>query len=492
MWSSVTSAHVRSTSPDLDNIALPSAPSLFGGSPSTRSPDGIAFVSVHAGAGFLHPSKHADIQLLLQSAINAALQQAASVDEAVVIALSVLESSPLTNAALGSCLSEDGRVECEASMVMGTGAMGSVGAVSGVNHSIQVAHRLAKERTEEGLVGDLGRIRPIFLVGDAVYRYAKECGLEVCAPHEVQQHNTTAQTKAIWAHYKDVIERHGSAREPPQQRVDAEQTAAAAATTAGESARMGIPPQTFSSSTPDTVGAIACDYSGRVCAGTSSGGIWMKPAGRLGSSAVPGAGCYSVNGSHIRGAAADEHKVSVRPSATASVSGCGEDITEQFLAMRCCDLLRESAYVAESAQAATPSAGVEAPGASASASTAMHKIMRQLIVKNQSLPASMAPIKRRRRNESGTQDTLAQDGGLSTGLIAMRALKRPPAEELELHFTWAHTSRHFAIGFAAGDDRGENYEGQAWISVQDEQATKSGTMKMGEFHKKLQRPAQTR
>ena len=480
MWSSVMTMPVRATSPELSNIGLTSS-SGFGVTPSSRPSPGIAFIALHAGAGFLHPSKHGEIQALLQSAINAALQQGGSIDEAVVIALSVLESSPLTNAALGSCLTEDGRVECEASIVMGTGATGSVGAVTGVDHAIQVAHRLAKERNENGLIKELGRVRSIFLVGEGVYRYAQQSGLAVVPRDQIDQHNTTPQTKAIWKHYKDIIDKQASKR---QQRGNQQLFGP----TSGEPIKdEGLEPQGSSpSSTPDTVGAIACDYMGRVCAATSSGGIWMKPAGRLGSSAVPGAGCYAVNGDHIYGKGED-NKPTVEASAAASVSGCGEDIMEQIMAMKCCDMMRHSRDVGRPTEAPSrdPDHG---NSTSTNSSKGMHHIMRLLMVKEHALPASTASTKKRRRNDSGSQNTLVEDGGLSTGIIALKALERAPGEALELHFSWAHTAHHFSVAFAAGDDLGQTYEGQAWVSTQDKLAVERRTMKIGNFHKALHLP----
>ena len=347
-----------------------------------------------AGAGFLHPSKHEEIRVLLQSAINTALRQGGSIDEAVVIALSVLESSPLTNAALGSCLTEDGRVECEASIVMGNGAMGSVGAATGVDHAIQVAHRLARERNDDGLIKELGRVRPISLVGEGVYRYAQQCGLAVAARDQLDQHNTTPQTKAIWRHYKDMIDRHATKR---QQRGDQKRSGLSLVEPTKDER---LEPQGGSpSSTPDTVGAIACDYMGRMCAGTSSGGIWMKPMGRLGSSAVPGAGCYAVNGDHAH-RHGNEREATIEASAATCVSGCGEDIMEQFMAMRCCDMMRHSRDAAYPTDASSRDLdhGVSTP---TNASMVMHDITRSLMVKEQALPASMASTKKREKERLG-------------------------------------------------------------------------------------------
>jgi hypothetical protein len=139
MWSSpapLPPLPGRPLSPQLSRIHALSSKS----SPSPELTDcwssTVAFIALHAGAGHLHPTNHSQISSLLQSACNTALQQATTVEEAVVIAVSVLEASPLTNAALGSCLTEEGKVECEASIVFGNGAFGSVGAVTGVDHPV--------------------------------------------------------------------------------------------------------------------------------------------------------------------------------------------------------------------------------------------------------------------------------------------------------------------------------------------------------------------
>lgn len=92
------------------------------------------FVAVHVGAGYHSPSN----EKALRSAMKRACLAAASVlrkgsgrcVDAVSVAIQVLEDDPSTNAGRGSNLTEDGHVECDASIMDGdSGAFGAVGAV---------------------------------------------------------------------------------------------------------------------------------------------------------------------------------------------------------------------------------------------------------------------------------------------------------------------------------------------------------------------------
>ncbi|KAI3835434.1 hypothetical protein MKX03_034524 [Papaver bracteatum] len=137
------------------------------------------FIALHVGAGYHAPSNEKSLKSVMRRACLAAasvLCQGPGVCmDAVSAAIQVLEDDPSTNAGRGSNLTEDGHVECDASIMDGaSGAFGAVGAVPGVRNAIQIATCLAKEQTGPSL---LGQIPPIFLVGEAAREWGKSKGI---------------------------------------------------------------------------------------------------------------------------------------------------------------------------------------------------------------------------------------------------------------------------------------------------------------------------
>src|SRR4051794_12981001 len=108
-------------------------------------------MAVHCGAGYHNPKNTNNYKTVMSNACRAASrllstpsgntnEQDRSI-EAVSLAISVLEDSEYTNAGLGSNLTENGTVECDACITSGTfnGLYGSVGAVMGVKNPIYLA-----------------------------------------------------------------------------------------------------------------------------------------------------------------------------------------------------------------------------------------------------------------------------------------------------------------------------------------------------------------
>src|SRR3989442_10536100 len=162
------------------------------------------------------------------------LARGGSALEAVVEAVVVLEDDPHFNAGLGSVLTVEGTLEMDASVMAGeTLAAGAVGVVSGVSNPV----RLARAVLAEG--------REVLLVGEAAAALGERHGLPRCAPEAL----VTEEARRRWRE-----------RRPP---------------------------------TGETVGAVARDGTGHVAAATSTRGVAGKRSGRVGDSAVIGAGTYA-------------------------------------------------------------------------------------------------------------------------------------------------------------------------------------------------------
>jgi len=201
--------------------------------PDTRS----ATIVVHGGAGRESPGERPARRAGVRRAVEAGwrvLAAGGGALDAVVAAVALLEDDPAFNAGLGSVLTSDGEIEMDASVMAGdTLAAGAVGAVRGVRNPVQ----LARAVLEEG--------REVLLVGASARALAAARGLVVCEPEAL----VTEEARQRW-----------QAQQPGP----------------GE-----------------TVGAVARDARGHVAAATSTGGVAGKRSGRIGDSALIGAGTYA-------------------------------------------------------------------------------------------------------------------------------------------------------------------------------------------------------
>ena len=193
---------------------------------------------IHGGAGVADPAcsaaQHAGCAAALDAGWRVLTERGSALD-AVCAAVALLEDDPAFNAGVGSCLTSDGTVEMDAALMEGSGLRaGAVAVISGVRNPVRLARAI------------LDDARHVMLAGPAAEIFALAAGIETCSPSAL----VTERQRQRWQ------------------------------------ARRAAPPT-------GTVGAAAVDLSGRVAAGTSTGGIFYKLPGRIGDSALIGAGTYA-------------------------------------------------------------------------------------------------------------------------------------------------------------------------------------------------------
>jgi beta-aspartyl-peptidase (threonine type) len=162
-----------------------------------------------------------------------------------------MENSPLFNAGKGAVFTHDGKNEQDATIV--DGATGMAGAVAGVKHianPIDLA-RLVMEKSSH-----------VLLIGDGAEVFAVTEGMRLV--DEKYFH-----TDRRWNQLQKALAKEREAGEH--------------AVRLSEDDRHG------------TVGAVALDKSGNLAAATSSGGMTNKKFGRVGDSALVGAGTWADN-----------------------------------------------------------------------------------------------------------------------------------------------------------------------------------------------------
>ena len=227
---------------------------------------------LHGGAGPDSPAGAAERQAACASAYAAGwsiLAAKGHAVDAVTAVVAALEDAPLFIAGVGSCLTHAGTVEMDASIMDGRRlAAGAVAAVSTALHPIHVARAVM----DDG--------RHVLLAGAGADSFARACGLPLAPSAD---HVITPRQRQRWADM--------------------------------EAADGG------------TVGAVACDVDGHVAAATSTGGLMHKLPGRVGDSAIIGAGTFAD-----------------AAAGAASATGTGEAIIRVGLAKAAVDRLRDGRH----------------------------------------------------------------------------------------------------------------------------------------------------
>ncbi|KAF8306998.1 N-terminal nucleophile aminohydrolase [Clavulina sp. PMI_390] len=310
----------------------------------TTIPHSPQIVLVHGGAGYHAKTTEKAVRTALRNACKVSIDALNSSTSshstssaagssgglnALRLAISSLEDDPILNAGLGSNLTMQGQVECDASIMVGSDAtFGSVAAVSGFRNPIRLAACIL-EHSRVQLPYSL--LHPLTLAVEGATTFAQSHGLSdlVVAPSDLITERTTRE----WKRWKTRLEQGAS------NNVEA---------TRSENVD-DYPDINDDLPRLDTVGGIVLDGKGDLVAGVSrygvgqspsgaqltedaSGGLLLKQPGRVGQAAVFGAGCYAISPSG-------------EPIGVAcSVSGEGELIIRANLARRLCEAIMESLH----------------------------------------------------------------------------------------------------------------------------------------------------
>ena len=185
------------------------------------------------------------LELVLQSGAKI-LQKGGSSVDAVETCIRLMEDSPLFNAGKGAVLTEEGKIELDASIMDGkTLKAGAVAGVKTIKNPISAA-RAVMEKTKH-----------VMLINGGAEKFAKESGLEIVD-------SSYFITGERMEQYEKMIREQDKSK-------------------TGKEEKHG------------TVGVVALDQDGNLAAGTSTGGMPGKMRGRVGDTPIIGAGTYADN-----------------------------------------------------------------------------------------------------------------------------------------------------------------------------------------------------
>lgn len=211
-------------------------------------------IVIHGGAGtILKKNMTPEKEEKYISALNMALdigekilQSGGSAIDAVEMTIQYMEDQPIFNAGRGAVFTNSGGNEHDASIMYGLDQnAGASGGTSNVKHPISLA-RAVMEKSDH-----------VMLSGKGAETFAQEQNLEIVDP-------SYFFTESRWESLQRIKNREAEKSEM-------------------EAGKRG------------TVGCVALDKEGNICAGTSTGGMTNKRYNRIGDSPIIGAGTYADN-----------------------------------------------------------------------------------------------------------------------------------------------------------------------------------------------------
>jgi len=249
-WVFALSLLIFACSPTLQSDSS-SAVSEQGGVPVEQMDWSIV---IHGGAGHFDSESYtseqeAEYRRNLSAAIDvgkAILSSGGSSADAVQAAIVVLEDCPLFNAGKGAVFTAEGINEMDASFMDGTTLnCGAVTGIQRVKNPIKAARGVMTESEH------------VFFSGKGATAFAEKLGLELVD-------SSYFKTDKAWNRYLNIKAKEES------------------------SVLVLEKPDKYG-----TVGCVALDQNGDICAGTSTGGMTWKRNGRIGDSPVISAGTYA-------------------------------------------------------------------------------------------------------------------------------------------------------------------------------------------------------
>jgi L-asparaginase / beta-aspartyl-peptidase len=227
-------------------------------------------IALHGGAGNLKKmnlteAEEKEYLLALDQALaigDSILLSGGTSQDAVVAVITFMEDCPLFNAGKGSVFNHEGINEMDAAIMHGASL--KCGAVAGVRHvknPIKAAWTVMQESEH------------ILLTGQGAESFVQAHGVELVD-------SSYFFVAKRWEQWQEALK-------DDKTQLDHD----------------GAKPKTSSLASPDvdqkfgTVGCVALDKYGNLCAGTSTGGLTNKKYGRIGDSPIIGAGTYANNAS---------------------------------------------------------------------------------------------------------------------------------------------------------------------------------------------------
>ena len=196
------------------------------------------------------------------------LRAGGSALDAVEVALRLCEDNLADHyVGTGGLPNARGEVELDASVMVGSSrAFGAVAGLKGYPHPVSVARAVLERLPQHAL-----------LVGEGAALFAQECGFETADL-------LTPEARELWRH---------QLLSELQESVEGEGTAVQDGDLAYSRAALDLVRRLAPHDGPwGTINVLALDAHGEMCVGVSTSGYPYKYPGRVGDSAVPGAGNY--------------------------------------------------------------------------------------------------------------------------------------------------------------------------------------------------------